>query len=185
MVLVQRPICKKIETTQNDIIHLIFGLRKATNTKFLLTESGLSPINERRTFLLINYLTKIEANNSHTLHNWLRNPSMFRGIANEYADTQKKFSVPGKSIAPTFPQPPPPPWSWAISIINTDFSKWTKELTPLLLYKKKFAKFIKITYKNNFQVFVDGSKMNKKVASGVFIPTHNMALTREYMITCL
>ena len=120
MVLVQRPICK-IKTTQNDIIYLIFGLRKPTNTKFLLTESELSPINERRKFLLINYLTKMETNNSHTLHNWLRNPSMFRGIANDYANTQKKFPVPVKSIAPTFPQTPL--WSWSIPIINTDFFK--------------------------------------------------------------
>ena len=96
----------KIEKTQNDIIRLIFGLRKPTNVKFLLTESGLSPINERRRFLLINYFTKIEANDSHTLHNWLRNPSMFRGIANEYVSTQKKFPVPVKSIAHTSPPPP-------------------------------------------------------------------------------
>ena len=81
-------------------------LGNATNTKFLLTESGLSPINERRRSLLINFLTKIEANDCHTLHNWLRNPSMFEGIANEYATTQDKFPVPVKSIAPTFPQTP-------------------------------------------------------------------------------
>ena len=74
-------------TTQYDIICLIFGLRKPTNTKFLLTESGLSPIHERRRSLLINYLSKIEANDSHTLTNWLRKPSMFRDIANEYANT--------------------------------------------------------------------------------------------------
>ena len=52
----------EIETTQNDIIHLIFGLRKPTSTKFLLTESRLSKINERQRFLLINYLSKIKAN---------------------------------------------------------------------------------------------------------------------------
>ena len=56
--LIVYVLCKdqdaKIETTQNYIIHLIFGLRKPTSTKFLLTESGLSAINERRKFLLIN-----------------------------------------------------------------------------------------------------------------------------------
>ena len=74
---------QKIKTTKNYIIRLIFDLRKPTKTKFLLTESGLSPINKRRRSLLINYHTKIEANDSHTLHNWLRNPSVFRGIANK------------------------------------------------------------------------------------------------------
>ena len=64
---------QKIETTQNDIIRLIFSIRKPTNTKFLLRERGLSTINERRRFLLNNYLKEIEANSSHTLQNWLRN----------------------------------------------------------------------------------------------------------------
>jgi hypothetical protein len=116
---------QKIETTQNDIIRLIFGLRKPTSTKFLLTESGLTTIKERRSFLLIKYLKKIEANSSHTLHNWLRNPAMYRGIVDEYANIQKKFPVPAKSIAPAFPHSPP--WNWPIPIINTDFSKWTKQ----------------------------------------------------------
>ena len=49
----------KIETIQNDIIRLIFGLRKPTSTKFLLMESGLTTIRERRSFLLIKHLTKI------------------------------------------------------------------------------------------------------------------------------
>ena len=139
---------QKIVTTQNDIIRRIFGLRKLKKiTKFLLTESGLSSINERRRFHLINYLIKIEANNPHTLRNWLRNPSTFRGIANEYANTQKKFPVPVKSIAPTFP---PPPWSWLIPIINTNSSKWTKELTPVAFTQKKIAELNTITYKNHF-----------------------------------
>ena len=77
-----KTLMQKAETTQNDIIRLIFGLKKLTSTKFVLTESGLSTINERRIYLLIVYLTKIEANSSHTLHNRLRNPSMYRGIAN-------------------------------------------------------------------------------------------------------
>ena len=82
---------QKIETTQNDIIRLIFGLRKPTSTKFLLMESGLTTIRERRSFFLTKHLTKIESNSSQTLHNWLRNPAMYRGIADEYANIQKKF----------------------------------------------------------------------------------------------
>ena len=84
------------------------GVRKPTNrlTKFLLIESGQSTINKRRRFLLINYLTKIEANSSHTLHNWLRNPSMYRGIAKYNINTQKKFPVPLRSIAHKFPLTP-------------------------------------------------------------------------------
>jgi hypothetical protein len=162
---------QKIETTQNDIICLIFGLRNPASTKCLLTESGLTTINERQSFLLIKYLTKIEANSSHTLHNWLRNLAMYRGIANEYANTEKKFPVLAKSIAPTFPQTPP--WCWSISIINTNFSKWTKEITPSAFIQKKIAEFITITYKNHLQTFVDGSKMNEKVASGAFHPHLN------------
>ena len=165
---------QKIETTQNDIIRLIFGLRKPTSTKFLLMESGLTTIRERRRFLLTKHLTKIESNSSHTLHNWLRNPAMYRGIADEYANIQKKFPVPAKSIAHTFPQSPP--WNWSIPIINTDFSKWTKDLTPIAFVQKKFAELNTITYKNHFQIFVDGSKMNEKVASGVFLPHLKIAM---------
>ena len=99
---------------------------------------------------------------------------MFRGVANECAIIQKKFPVPVKSIAPTFPQTPP--WSWSTPIIKTDFSKWTKELTPISFIQKKFAELNNVAYKNHFQIFVDGSKMNEKVASGAFFPTHNTAL---------
>jgi ribonuclease HI len=172
---------QKIETIQNDIIRLIFGLRKPRSTKFLLRESGLTTMRERHSFLLIKHLTKIESNSSHTLHNWLRNPAMYRGIADEYANIQKKFPVPAKSIAPTFPQSPP--WNWSIPIINTDFSKWTKDLTPIAFVQKKFAELNTITYKNHFQIFVDGSKMNEKVAkmnekvaSGAFLPHLKIAM---------
>ena len=42
----------------------------------------------------------------NTLHNWLRNPFMYRAVANEFANTQKKLSELAKSITPTFPQTP-------------------------------------------------------------------------------
>ena len=99
---------------------------------------------------------------------------MFRGVANEYANIQKKLPVPVKSIAPTFPQTPP--WSWSIPIIKTDFSKWTKELTTIDYIQKKFAELNNVAYKNHFQIFVDGFKMNEEVSSGEFFPTHNITL---------
>ena len=140
MVLVQ-----KVETTQNDIIRLILGLRKPKSAKFLLTESGLSIINERLKFLLINYLTRTLANSSHTLRNRIRNPSMHRGITNEYAKTQKKFPVPAKSSASTFNPPPPlPPWNWSILTVNNNFSKWTKIFTPIAFVQKKKLKLIQL-----------------------------------------
>ena len=88
---------------------------------------------------------------------------MYRPIVNEHANTQKKFPMPAKSIVPTSS-----PWSWSIPIINNNFSEWIKELTPRT-YQKKFAELNPITYKNHFQILVDGSKTNKKVASGIFI----------------
>ena len=52
---------QKIETTHKDIVSLIFGLRKPTSTKLLLSESGLSTIYDRRRFLLIKYLKKLKS----------------------------------------------------------------------------------------------------------------------------
>ena len=94
---------------------------------------------------------------------------------------QKKFSVPAKSIAPT----PPPPWRWLIHIINTNFSKWTKTVTPIAFIQKKIVEFDTIMYKNHFQIFADGFKINEKTESPAFPPPLNIAMgERMYKNVC-
>ena len=77
------------------------------------------------------------------------------------------------------PHSPKPHHGAGIPIINTDFSKWTKELNPIAFIQEKFAELNTITYKNYFQIFVNGSKMNKKVASAAFIPTDTTAFGKR------
>ena len=52
----------------------------------------------------------------------------------------------------------------------------TKKLTPIAFIQKKFVELNAVAYKNHFQILVDGSKMNEKVASGAFNPAHNIAV---------
>ena len=64
-------------------------------------------------------------------------------------------------------------------MINTNFTKWTKEVTPIAFIQKKIGEFNTITYKNPFPIFSDGSKINEKVTSRAFLPLLNSVMGKR------
>jgi len=61
---------------------------------------------------------------------------------------------------------PLPPRIEILSLINSDFSYWTNELTHLQEFQEKYAEFDEVTYKMHFPIFADVSK-DEKVSCGV------------------
>ena len=162
-----------LETVQNTMIRAILGLRNHTKTNFLLSESGLTSIAMRRDILLARYFTKIEGNSSHRLHDWLRNPGAFRGLAREFATTQMTYPIPSSSLFQIYPRIP----SWANHYpeVNLLFAPAIKTDLSLAYVKSLFHEFESQRYIHHLPIFVDGSKTESRTACGVHFPSLGIA----------
>ena len=160
---------KKLQVVQNTALRIICGAKFTSPVSALQVDAGELPLVNRWTLLNITYALKCTNAQSHpTAHVFTDNPKF---------TTKKKpkpFSIFLKEFNDNIPSPVTalhvpihPPWRIPSMKVDTELHLSVGKETPTYLAKSRTLEHME-KWSGYFPVFTDGSKMEEKVAYGIY-----------------